>query len=139
MTHQSNGSGLQNHSIGDLYPWVIEGRGTVPTEYRWVHVPSGARGNWTTRQAQAESEARQNRNYVTTRNKQCKALDRVKHDEYTAPNPPIFGCHERPASDGKRAVQVQVKDALRAKISSADVNELISISNHLLYLESQNA
>jgi hypothetical protein len=41
--HLSNNGGLRGHSVGDFYPYVVMGVGTLDNLKWWVVHPSGAK------------------------------------------------------------------------------------------------
>ena len=43
MPHVDNG-GLQAHSIGELYPWTIAGRGVNPVKWQAQNLLTGCKG-----------------------------------------------------------------------------------------------
>lgn len=48
-------AGLQQHSVGDLYPFTVVGtsRGLSPTLWRWQNLKTGQTGNWKRTQQEA--------------------------------------------------------------------------------------
>lgn len=50
-------SGLQKHSVGELYPWTIAGRGVNPVQWQAQNLVSGCKGPRRKLYSEAEFDA----------------------------------------------------------------------------------